>query len=97
MLVVELASLTLSGTIIVIIRVALTSVVGSFCMELHAQYPGINLVVQDKDSVIQQAVVVWNTKNPSAVFQGKVKFAAHDFFKKNPVVGADIYWLRHIV
>ncbi|OQU99123.1 hypothetical protein CLAIMM_04802 [Cladophialophora immunda] len=71
--------------------------VGSFCMQLHAYYPNLNLVVQDREHVIQQAIAVWETRHHSAIADGRVKLARHDFFQKNPVVGAEIYWLRYIV
>ncbi|KIW65329.1 hypothetical protein, variant [Phialophora macrospora] len=71
--------------------------IGSFCMQLHARHPGLCLVVQDRKPVISQAVSVWQAKHPSAIAEGKVTLAEHDFFRKNPVVGAEVYWLRHIV
>ncbi|OAP57195.1 hypothetical protein AYL99_07933 [Fonsecaea erecta] len=71
--------------------------VGSFCMQLRDHHPSLNLVVQDREHVIQQATAVWETKQCSAIADGRVKLVAHDFFKKNPVVGAEIYWLRYIV
>lgn len=66
-------------------------------MQLHGLYPNLNLVVQDRGPIIQQAVGVWQTKHPSAVSRGKVKLVVHDFFKPNPVIGAEVYWLRHIM
>ncbi|KIW97886.1 uncharacterized protein Z519_01470 [Cladophialophora bantiana CBS 173.52] len=71
--------------------------IGSFCMQLHAHHPSLRLVIQDREHVIQQAIAVWETKHLSAIAESKVKLAAHDFFKKNPVVGAEIYWLRYII
>ncbi|OAL29887.1 hypothetical protein AYO22_01793 [Fonsecaea multimorphosa] len=71
--------------------------VGSFCMQLHAYHPNLSLIVQDREHVIQQAIAVWETKHPSAVADGRVTLAPHDFFQKNPVVGAEIYWLRYII
>jgi hypothetical protein len=75
----------------------LTSSAGSFCMKLHTAFPSLNFIVQDKEPVIQQAISVWQAKFPAALSQGKVRLSAHDFFQKNPVQGAEIYWLRHIV
>jgi hypothetical protein len=66
-------------------------------MQLHNTYPELNLVVQDKEPVIQQALSVWETKYPAAIQNGKVKLAGHDFFEKNPVHGAKVYWMRHIM
>ncbi|EXJ75293.1 uncharacterized protein A1O5_01989 [Cladophialophora psammophila CBS 110553] len=59
--------------------------------------PILSLVMQEKEHVIQQAIAVWETKHPSAIAEGKVKLAAHDFFKKKPAVGAEIDWLRYIM
>lgn len=70
---------------------------GSFCMQLHSIYPELTLIVQDKESVIQQALPTWETKYPTAILEGKVKLVAHSFFEKNPVLGAEAYWLRHIM
>jgi hypothetical protein len=71
--------------------------VGSFCMQLHSIYPELSLVVQDTGFMIHQAHSAWEMKYPSAVLEGKVKIVAHDFFEKNPVLGAEVYWLRHIM
>ncbi|KIW81975.1 hypothetical protein Z517_05001 [Fonsecaea pedrosoi CBS 271.37] len=71
--------------------------IGSFCMQLHAHHAHLNLVVQDKPHVIQQGLALWKTKHHSALVEGRVHLTPHDFFKKNPVVGAEIYWLRYII
>ncbi|KAK1960797.1 hypothetical protein LY78DRAFT_590079 [Colletotrichum sublineola] len=34
---------------------------------------------------------------PQALATGVVKLTAHDFFKENPVKGADVYWLRPVI
>ena len=66
-------------------------------MQLHSVYPELNFVVQDREVVIQQALPAWKSKYSSAVSDGKVKLDAHDFFETNPVAGAEVYWLRHIM
>lgn len=70
---------------------------GSFCMQLHSIYPKLKFVIQDREFMVQQAVSSWKEKYPSAVSDGSVKLVVHDFFEKNPVVGAEVYWLRHIM
>ncbi|KIV82206.1 hypothetical protein PV11_04333 [Exophiala sideris] len=70
---------------------------GSFCMQLNAHHPNFQLVIQDKAPVVEKAVAVWDRECASAVSGGRVTFTAHDFFKKNPVKNADVYWLRHIL
>ncbi|ETS79069.1 hypothetical protein PFICI_08922 [Pestalotiopsis fici W106-1] len=71
--------------------------IGSFCMQLHDIYPALQLVVQDREPVIKQAISVWQSKYPEALNSGQVKLSVHDFFMPNPVQGADVYWLRYIL
>ena len=66
-------------------------------MQLHSTYPKLNLIVQDKGHMIQQALSVWETKYHSAILKGNVRLTAHDFFEKNPILGAEVYWLRYIM
>lgn len=66
-------------------------------MHLHEHHPGLNLVVQDREPVIREASRIWTTKYPSALSTGGIKLNVHDFFTTNPVLGADVYWLRHII
>ena len=47
--------------------------------------------------MVHQALSSWKDRYPSALVDGSVKLAAHDFFEKNPVIGAEVYWLRHIM
>ncbi|KAK5202775.1 hypothetical protein LTR41_011486 [Exophiala xenobiotica] len=60
-------------------------------MQLSARYPDFQLLIQDRASVIERALAIWNTDWPSAVSEGKVTFIVHGFFKANPVVGADVW------
>jgi hypothetical protein len=54
--------------------------------------------VQDRAPVLAQARrEIWPRENPQALNNGRVKFLEHNFFDPNPVVGADIYWLRYIL
>lgn len=66
-------------------------------MELHAAHPKLNLIVQDRGPVVQQGIAAWNATYPQALAQGKIQLTVHDFFDKNPVLGADVYWLRYIM
>ncbi|THC94252.1 hypothetical protein EYZ11_006261 [Aspergillus tanneri] len=55
-------------------------------------------VVQDRAPALKQAQSsVWPAENPKALAEGRVSFVTHDFFKENPVKGADVYWLRYIM
>jgi hypothetical protein len=48
-------------------------------------------------TVKQGEQIVWPKENPKALEEKRVTFMPHDFFKKNPVQGADVYWLRYIM
>lgn len=72
--------------------------IGGFCLQLSKVYPELSFIVQDRAPALEQAKrEVWPRENPEALSTGRVEFLAHDFFKTNPVVGADIYWLRYIL
>ncbi|KAJ5476098.1 hypothetical protein N7475_001827 [Penicillium sp. IBT 31633x] len=72
--------------------------VGGFCLQLSKIYPNLNFVVQDRAPALAQAQgEIWPRENPQALSQGRVKFLEHDFFNTNPVIGADVYWLRYIL
>lgn len=67
-------------------------------MQLSQLYPQLKFVVQDRGPVLEQAKTeVWPQDNPRALKEGRVSFVEHDFFKPNPVKGADVYWLRYIL
>lgn len=55
-------------------------------------------MVQDRAPVLKQAQSeVWSKDNPEALSSGRVRFVPHDFFNRNPIEGAEIYWLRYII
>ncbi|MCJ1467792.1 hypothetical protein MMC07_006417 [Pseudocyphellaria aurata] len=72
--------------------------VGGFSIQLSWRYPRLNFVLQDHGPVLKQAEgEVWPKENPTALKNGRIRFMEHDFFKKNPIEGADVYWLRWIL
>lgn len=61
-------------------------------------HPHLRFVVQDRPEVISQGKnEVFPTHAPWALKDDHVTFMDHDFFQPNPVVGADVYWLRRIL
>ncbi len=67
-------------------------------MQLSRRYPDLRLVVEDRGPVLKQAQSeVWPRDHPEALKDGRVTFIEHDFFNKNPVEGADVYFLRYIL
>ncbi|KAI2622395.1 S-adenosyl-L-methionine-dependent methyltransferase [Hypoxylon sp. NC1633] len=72
--------------------------IGGFVLQLLPIYPKLKFVLQDRPENINQAQKeIFPREAPDAISTGRVKFMAHDFFKSNPVKGADVYWLRGIL
>ncbi|KAI1408493.1 putative O-methyltransferase [Hypoxylon sp. FL1857] len=71
--------------------------VGSFDLQLARLYPELRFIVQDQAVATEQGFSMWQEEFPEALESGRVKFVTHDFFKPNPVKGADVYWMRHVL
>ena len=72
--------------------------VGGFCLQLSHLHSHLRFIIQDRGPVLYQAEHdVWPRENPRALAGGLVEFVVHDFFDPNPVIGADVYWLRYIL
>ncbi|KAM0629128.1 hypothetical protein ACHAPW_006972 [Verticillium nonalfalfae] len=71
---------------------------GGFCLQLSHLYPDLKFVLQDRGPAIDKAQNdVWPRENPAALAAGRIRFVVHDFFEKNPVPEADVYWLRYVL
>ncbi|OAG07853.1 S-adenosyl-L-methionine-dependent methyltransferase [Paraphaeosphaeria sporulosa] len=64
---------------------------GFMSVELAKHYPKIKFVVQDYKNNVEEGAA----KLPSELTD-QVKFLPHNFFDPQPVVGAEVYILRHI-
>ncbi|TFY61604.1 hypothetical protein EVJ58_g4421 [Rhodofomes roseus] len=71
--------------------------VGSMSMELATQFPKLHFVVQDRGPVVEQGRAMWMSRMPRAILDGRVTLQIHDFFREQPVKGADVYFLRYIL
>ncbi|MCJ1283722.1 hypothetical protein MMC26_003053 [Xylographa opegraphella] len=71
--------------------------VGGFALELAKQYPDLQFVVQDRAEVIAKGVTLWTKEMPDALSSHRAKLMAEDFFKVNPVKGAEVYFMRGIM
>ncbi|KAI0383175.1 putative O-methyltransferase [Hypomontagnella monticulosa] len=71
--------------------------VGSFDLQLARLYPELRFIVQDQAVMTEQGISMWQKEFPEALDSGRMQFVTHDFFKPNPVKGADIYWMRHVL
>ncbi|KAJ5084748.1 S-adenosyl-L-methionine-dependent methyltransferase [Penicillium alfredii] len=65
---------------------------GHIARALAAHNPTVQCIVQDRAETIAQGENIL-----SAELQGRVRFQAHDFFEEQPVHGADVYLLRHVL
>lgn len=67
--------------------------VGFTSMELARTNPGIRIVLQDVNNVVQEAKLVWREVAADIVDQGRVEFVPTDFLKESPVANCDIYYV----
>ncbi|GAA6037638.1 hypothetical protein JCM8097_006155 [Rhodosporidiobolus ruineniae] len=78
--------------------VGVGSGVGSVSLELAKLAPQVKLILQDRPEVILgEAVKVWEAAMPEDVKNGRVQLMPHDFFKPQPIKGADVYFMRTII
>ncbi|KAJ5164251.1 uncharacterized protein N7500_006081 [Penicillium coprophilum] len=66
--------------------------IGHIARALADHCPTIQCIVQDRPEVISQA-----EETLPADLQDRIRFQAHDFFQPQPVHGADVYLLRHVL
>ncbi|EPT00218.1 hypothetical protein FOMPIDRAFT_1050042 [Fomitopsis schrenkii] len=71
--------------------------VGSMCLELANVFPDLRFVVEDLQVHIKEAKAVCAAEIPGAVESGRVQLTVHDFFTVQPVKGAAVYILRHVL
>ncbi|RYP34683.1 hypothetical protein DL766_002874 [Monosporascus sp. MC13-8B] len=71
--------------------------IGGFPLQLSELYPNLNFVVQDRPANIEKGKAFWSERNPKALSSGRVRLMSYDFFQKNPIKDAEVYWLRAIL
>ncbi|KAH8924843.1 S-adenosyl-L-methionine-dependent methyltransferase [Atractiella rhizophila] len=70
---------------------------GGFTLPLLEKYKDLNLVLQDREEVVEEAKTYFKEALPQAV-DNRVKFMAHDFFTPQPVTGENHhYFMRWII
>lgn len=73
---------------------------GHFARDLVGMNPSFRIVVQDLPRVVEGLVEEFGGSGGgggSEVGSGNVTYQAHDFFDAQPMVGADVYFLRHVM
>lgn len=66
--------------------------IGHIARALVAHSSTVQCIVQDRAEIVSQGEGSLPTE-----LQGRVRFQAHDFFEEQPVHGADVYLLRHVL
>ncbi|KAF8489526.1 S-adenosyl-L-methionine-dependent methyltransferase [Russula emetica] len=64
--------------------------VGSQSLVLANHHPHLRFVIQDRESVVRDAVEYWKENMPDAVESGRVKLQTHDFFTPQPARQEDV-------
>ncbi|KLO09400.1 S-adenosyl-L-methionine-dependent methyltransferase [Schizopora paradoxa] len=71
--------------------------VGTVSMRLASAYPEMNIVIQDRQSVVEDGLKRWADVNPLAIETGKVKLQPHDFFQPQPIQSPDVFFMKSII
>ncbi|KAJ5780072.1 hypothetical protein N7457_005232 [Penicillium paradoxum] len=66
--------------------------IGHIARALADHCPTVQCIVQDRPEVISQAAQALPVH-----LQDRIRFQTHDFFQSQPVHGADVYLLRHVL
>ncbi|KAJ7115333.1 O-methyltransferase [Mycena epipterygia] len=71
--------------------------VGSTALMIAKAVPHLNLVVQDRASVIEDANTYWADAAPELLESGRVKLEVHNFFTAQPLKNVAVFLLRWIM
>ncbi|KAJ7918108.1 O-methyltransferase [Mycena leptocephala] len=71
--------------------------VGSTALILARAIPHVNIVVQDRASVIDDAKMYWAEEAPDVLESGRVTLEVHDFFTCQPPRNVAVFFLRWIL
>ncbi|KAJ6501155.1 O-methyltransferase [Mycena vitilis] len=71
--------------------------VGSTALLIAKKVPHVNLVVQDRASVIEDAKAYWAEAAPELLDNNRVKLEVHSFFTPQPLKTAAVFLLRWIM
>lgn len=64
---------------------------GAVSVALAKKFPKLRFVVQDMEPVISQRPPLEDSS-----LENRIEYMAHDFFQPQPIVGADVFYLRWI-
>ncbi|KAF8954812.1 O-methyltransferase [Flammula alnicola] len=69
---------------------------GAPSMILARAHPELQIVIQDRQNVVDQGTEHWKMNYPEALNTGHVSFMVHDFFAPQPVHGASVFLVRTV-
>ncbi|KAF7338950.1 O-methyltransferase [Mycena venus] len=71
--------------------------VGSTALIIAKAVPHVNLVVQDRSSVIEDAKIYWAEAAPELLNSSRIKLEVHNLFTAQPVKNTAVFLLRWIM
>ncbi|KAG1864887.1 S-adenosyl-L-methionine-dependent methyltransferase [Suillus subluteus] len=71
--------------------------IGTFSTPLAKMFPHLRITNQDLPKVMALAQNAWEKNAPETLLDGRVEFIPINFLEDAPVVGKDVYYLRHIL
>ncbi|KAJ3558401.1 hypothetical protein NM688_g947 [Phlebia brevispora] len=70
---------------------------GYYTLQLVEAFTHLNYIVQDRESVIEEAAPIWEKLQADAIRSGKVKLQAHNILAPQPVQAPAIFFLRTVL
>jgi 6-hydroxytryprostatin B O-methyltransferase len=70
---------------------------GHASLALAEKFPNLKFIVQDVPDVIADSVERFEKRKLPVSIASRIQFQEHSFFKPQPVKGASVYLLRHIL
>ena len=66
---------------------------GHMTMHIARQHPNINVIIQDLEETVNQAIGYWHGFGAELLEADRVDFLPFDFFKDSPVPDCDFYYV----
>lgn len=71
---------------------------GQLCVQVANEFPDLNFIIQDLPEAVETAQKSFTAdENIKSTVKSRIQFMSHDFFTPQPVVDAQIYFLRMII
>jgi hypothetical protein len=70
---------------------------GHVVKDLAELFPSYTFVIQDLQKVVEAAQAAWKKDGARTDKLTNVSFQTHNFFDPQPVKGADVYYMRHVI